>query len=103
VQSLRSTEAKNATVEDLSYAVADAQIDAAKFLASFSDAQRAGLKEYLKKISKANGELTKQSKRLEDSKNDTSAAEKIDRALSEMQASQLAMGTEMGINSERKQ
>jgi hypothetical protein len=85
-------------LDDLSYAIEDAQTDNAKFLASFSDAQRSGLKEYIKKISKANNELTKQSKSLQGSKYEPLTVRKIDRALAEMQTNQVTMGTEMGIS-----
>lgn len=102
VKRLQSGDRKIAEMEDLSFAVTDAQTNNAKFLASFSEAQRSGLKEYIRKITKANGELNKQSKTLGGSKYEPAAVEKIDHALAEMQSNQLAICTEMGITSAEK-
>lgn len=88
----------SSALEDLSFALTDAQIDTGKFLASFSQAQRSGLKEYIRRCAKAKNELSKQDKALEADKLRAATFEKLEHALSEMESCQAAMGNEMGIS-----
>lgn len=89
----------------LTSAVEEAQIDNEHFLQSFSAVQKSGLKNVTKKLGKANSDLTKQSKALTrelehsgiEAKQIAGIAEKLDKALSDFQTKQLAVGTEMGI------
>jgi hypothetical protein len=92
----------------LASALEKAQTDNQDFLQSFSAVQKSGLKEVTKKLGKANSDVTKRSKaltrNLERSRiaeqQISGVAEKLDKALSDLQVRQLAMGTEMGIQSE---
>jgi hypothetical protein len=67
-----------------------------------------GLKEITKKLGKASSDVTKRSKALTwdlersgiAGQQISGVAEKLDKALSDLQARQLAMGSEMGIQSE---
>jgi hypothetical protein len=85
-----------------------AQTDNQNFLRSLSAVQKSGLKEVTKKLDKANADVTKRSKALTGDlerlriagQQISGVAEKLDKALSDLQARQLAMGTEMGIQSE---
>jgi hypothetical protein len=85
-----------------------AQSENRKFLESFSAVQKSGLKEVTRKLDKANSDVTKRSKALtrdlEHSRitgqQISGAAEKLDKALSDLQVRQLAIGKEMGIQSE---
>jgi hypothetical protein len=92
----------------LASALEIAQTDNQNFLQSFSPAQKSGLKEVTKKLGKANSDVTRRNKALtrdlERSRiagqQISGVAEKLDKALSDLQARQLAIGTEMGIQSE---
>lgn len=94
----------------LTSAVEEAQTDNEKFLQSFSVVQKSGLKDVTKRLGKANSDVTKQGKALTrglghsviDGKHIAGVAEKLDKALSDFQAKQLAVGTEMGIQGERR-
>jgi hypothetical protein len=85
-----------------------AQVDNQRFLRTFSGVQKSELKEVTKKLSKANSDVTKESKDLTreversqiTGKQISGIAEKLDVALSDLQARQLAIGNEMGIQSE---
>ena len=96
------------STDPLTGAVEEAQNDTEKFERSFSDVQKSGLKDVTKKLRKANSDVTKQSKALTqgpghskiDSKQIADIAERLDKALSDFQRGQLAVGTEMGIQSE---
>jgi len=96
------------TTDDLAGALDKAQTDNQHFLQSFSDAQKSGLKEITKKLDKANSDVTKRSKALtrdlERSRiagqQISGVAKKLDKALSDFQTRQLAIGNEMGIQSE---
>lgn len=80
---------------DLADALDDAQLDSARFLTGFSAAQKRGLKEFIKRMSKENSEIAKQSKALRASP--PAVVEKLDKTLSELQMNQLAIAKEMGI------
>jgi len=94
----------------LTSAVEEAQTDNEKFLQSFSVVQKSELKDVTKKLGKANSDVTKQGKALTrglghsgiDGKHIAGVAEKLDKALRDFQAKQLAVGTEMGIQGERR-
>ena len=92
----------------LASALEEVQADNQEFLQSFSAVQKSGLKEVTKKLGKANADVTKRNKaltrNLEHSRiagqQISGVAEKLDKALIDLQARQLAMGSEMGIQSE---
>jgi hypothetical protein len=92
----------------LASALEIAQTDNQNFLQSLSAVQKSGLKEVTKKLGKANSDVTKRNQALtrdlERSRiagqQISGVAEKLDKALSDLQARQLAIGTEMGIQSE---
>lgn len=94
--------------EPLTDTVEEAQADSEKFVRSFSEAQKSGLKAVTKKLGKANVEITKQSKALNqrlgqskfDGKQVAGIAEKLDKALGDFQTEQTGLGTEMGIQGE---
>jgi len=96
------------SIDHLASALDRAQTDNQHFLQSLSDVQKSGLKEITKKLNKSNSEVTKRSKPLtRDLERSrivgqqlSGVAEKLDKALSDFQARQLAIGTEMGIQSE---
>jgi len=89
----------------LTSALEEAQTDNERFLQSFSAVQKSGLKGEIKKLGKANSQVTKQSKVLTrglghsgiDGKQIAGVAEKLDKALGQFQTRQLAVGSEMGI------
>jgi hypothetical protein len=90
-------------------AVEEARTDNQNFLQSFSVVQKSGLKEVTKKLRKADSDVTKRSnalaRDLERARiagpHISVAADKLDKALSDFQAKQLAIGIQMGIPSER--
>ena len=92
----------------LASALDEAQTDNEKFLQTFSAVQKSGLKEITKKLGKANSDVTKGSKALTrglerppiGGQQISGVAEKLDKALSDFQARQLAIAKEMGIQSE---
>jgi hypothetical protein len=92
----------------LASALEDAQTDNEKFLQTFSAVQKSGLKEITKKLGKANSDVTKGSKALTRDlerppiagQQLSGVAQKLDKALSDLQARQLAIAKEMGIQSE---
>ncbi len=85
-----------ARAKAVSDAADDAQGDSERFLSSFTDAQKSGLKALAKKARKADSEIMKQSKVLNGSPSHP-AAEKLGKSLQELQESQLAIAKEMGI------
>jgi hypothetical protein len=97
------------STDELASALDKARTDNQKFLQSFSAVQRSGLKEVTKKLDRANSDVASRSKALtRDLERSPIAgqqysgiAEKLDKALGDLQARQLAVGTEMGIQSER--
>ncbi|HTE90690.1 MAG TPA: hypothetical protein VK639_17145 [Terriglobales bacterium] len=92
----------------LASALDEAQTDNQKFLQTFSTVQKSGLKEITKKLGKANSDVTKGSKALTrdlerppiGGQRISGVAEKLDKALGDLQARQLAIAKEMGIQSE---
>ncbi len=93
---------------DLSDAVDEAQTNIQHFVSSFSIAQRSGLKPLIKKLSKADSEVSKQSKALAhelgrsqiDDKELVTVTEKLDKALTGYRAELIDLGKEMGIQLE---
>ncbi len=86
-------------------AVEDAQGGNKYFVKSFTKPQKDGLKELTKKLEKADSELGRQRKaldqRVENPKGDSdglaATADKLEKALAEFQTQQLSLGKEMGI------
>jgi len=86
-------------------AVEDVQGGNKYFVKSFSKPQKEGLKELTKKLEKADSELDKQRKaldqRIEHPKGDSDGiagtADRLEKALAEFLAQQLSLGKEMGI------
>jgi hypothetical protein len=92
----------------LASALEEVQADNQNFLQSFSAVQKSGLQEVTKKLDKANSDVTKRNmaltRNLERSRitgqQISGVAGKLDKALGDLQARQLAIGSEMGIQSE---
>ena len=92
-------------VAALKDAVQDVQGGNKSFVKSFSKSQKSGLKELTKKLDKADSEITKEKKALDqrlglphgDDEGVASMADKMEKALAEFQAQQLNLGKEMGI------
>ena len=92
-------------VASLKDAVEEVQSGNRSFVKSFSKSQKSGLKELTKKLDKADSEITKQKKALDqrlglpqgDDEGVASLADKMEKALAEFQAQQLSLGNEMGI------
>lgn len=86
-------------------AVEDAQGGNKYFVKSFTKSQKDGLKEVTKKLDKADSEVGKQRKILDqqvehpkaDSDGLASTADKLEKALADFQEQQLSLGKEMGI------
>jgi len=93
---------------DLSDAVDETQSNYQRFLGSFSTSQQSGLKPLTKKFSKADSDVAKQGKALTqelsrslvDSSKIANVVKKLDDALGSLQAEQLEIGKEMGIQPE---
>lgn len=89
----------------LNDAVEDARNNNLQFLRTFSASQQSGLKHLTKKLSKADSDVSKQSKALAkelerseiDSKKTADVVQKLDKALTGFQAEQFDIGKEMGI------
>ena len=89
----------------LKSAVEEAQGANQDFVKSFTKSQKAGLKELAKKVEKADSEVGKQWKDLEKQLSGVKAAnegiagsaDKLEKALEELQSQQIELGKEMGI------
>ena len=89
----------------LKSAVEEAQGGNQDFVKSFTKSQKAGLKELTKKVEKADSEVGKQWKDLEKQLSGVKAAnegiagsaDKLEKALEELQSQQIELGKEMGI------
>jgi hypothetical protein len=92
----------------LASALEEVQADNQRFLQSFSAVQKSGLEEVTKELRKDNSDVAKPNKALTRDlersqiagQQISGVAEKLDKALSDLQARQLAIGSEMGIQSE---
>jgi|ERR1700722_901289 len=95
-------------LDDLTIAVAQAQRDNERYLATLSAAQKSLLKDLTKKIGKANSEITKLNKTLDrtrdqkeaDAKQVAGVLEKLGEALNDLGTNQSAIGHEMSIQPE---
>jgi len=93
---------------NLSDSVEEAQSNSQRFVRSFSTPQQSGLKPLIKKLSKADSDVSRQSKGLAqelarseiDHKKIANVVEKLDKALTGFQTEQLEIGKEMGIQPE---
>ncbi len=93
---------------DLNDAVDEARSNNQQFMRTFSASQQSGLKPQTKKLTKADVDVSKQSKALAhelersaiDNTRIASVVEKLDKALTGFQAVQIGIGKEMGIQSE---
>jgi hypothetical protein len=93
------------SADQLTITVGDVQTDNQHFLRGLSSLQKSGLKDATKKLTKADAGVTKQNKALSqhlgrsaiDGKTVATLAEKIDDALSDLEARQRAIAEEMGI------
>jgi len=96
------------STDSLTSAVDDAQSENLQFLQSLSDVQKSGLKDFTKKLGKAASEVTKENQALGrelerlkvDRKQIVEVAKRLDKALSDFQTHQVAIGNEMGIQME---
>jgi hypothetical protein len=90
---------------DLSDALDEAQTKLQQFVGSFSSAQQSGLKPQIKKLSKADSDVSKQSKDLAkelersqiDDKKLVAITEKLDKSLTGFRTELVDLGKEMGI------
>jgi hypothetical protein len=112
LQALLDQAARPGTASELTNrsAILDQGIENARslnklFLAGFSDRQKTGLKETVKKLTKADAELAQQTQALDQQLRDgkatasqfPSSAQSLDHALSAFQNQQIDLGTEMSI------
>ena len=103
-----ATGPNSARYTDLSDTVDEAQTNIQHFVSSFSTAQQSGLKPLIKKLGKADSDLSKQSKALAqelersqiDYKNLVTVTEKLDKALTGFRTELVDLGKEMGIQPE---
>ena len=109
IQPLKNAIAPNSSrYTDLSDALDEAQTNIQRFVGSFSSAQQSGLKPQIKKLSKADSDLSKQSKALAqelersqiDDKKLAAVAEKLDKSLTGFRTELIDLGKEMGIQPE---
>jgi hypothetical protein len=99
-----SADPTNENSTDVSKAVENAGSANRKFLGGFSDAQKSGLKETVKRLEKTDADLVQAGRQLDASvQARTSGAEvsgrveSVDKALKDFSGQQLALGREMGI------
>jgi hypothetical protein len=103
-----ATRPNSSRYTDLSQVVDEAQANVQHFVSSFSTAQQSGLKPQIKKLGKADSDLSKQSKALAqelersqiDYKKLVTVTEKLDKALTGFRAELVDLGKEMGIQPE---
>jgi hypothetical protein len=89
----------------LDQAIESARSSTKRFVDGFSEPQKSGLKEIIKRLTKADSDLEQEEKRLDLTLADAKAAgtelsahtESLDKALGELQDEQLALGREMSI------
>ncbi len=89
----------------LDQAIEQARAGCQNFLASFSSAQKSGLQDVARKLAKADSDLDKQVKTLDqivqtakpESEQVANSAASLDKALASFQGEQLALGREMGV------
>jgi hypothetical protein len=106
-ESAKDGKALSSQIAALKDAVDETQSTQEQFLRSFSNAQKTGLKEFTKKLEKADSAVLKALKTLDEdsgrsninSKQIASSAEKLEQALTSFQSEQHRLGEEMGIQS----
>jgi hypothetical protein len=105
LQKVPASSALSDRAATLDQAIEKVRTGSKNFLASFSSVQRSGLKDIVKKLAKADSDLAKQIKALDqivqtpkpDSEQIANSAANLDKALASFQSEQLALGTEMSI------
>jgi hypothetical protein len=109
IQPLKNAGMPNSSrYSDLSDALDEAQTNIQRFVGSFSSAQQSGLKPQIKKLSKADSDLSKQSKALAqelersqiNDKKLLAVTEKLDKALTGFRTELIDLEKEMGIQPE---
>ena len=109
IQPLKNAIAPNSSrYTDLSDALDEAQTNIQRFVGSFSSAQQSGLKPQIKKLSKADSDVSKQGKSLArelersqiDDKKLAAVTEKLDKSLTGFRTELIDLGKEMGIQPE---
>jgi hypothetical protein len=105
LQKVPASSALSDRAATLDQAIEKVRTGSKNFLASFSSVQKSGLKDIAKKLAKADSDLAKQIKALDqivqtpkpDSEQIANSAANLDKALASFQSEQLALGTEMSI------
>ena len=100
-----SSKVDSSAYAQLSDAVDDARTANRKFVNTFSASQQSGLKPLIKKLSKADVDISKNSKALSqkferseiNGKKVSAMVQKLDRALTDFQIEQTSIGNQMGI------
>jgi len=100
-----SSKVDSSAYAQLSDAVDDARTANRKFVNTFSASQQSGLKPLIKKLSKADVDISKNSKALSqkferseiNGKKVSAIVQKLDRALTDFQTEQTSIGNQMGI------
>lgn len=100
-----SSKVDSSAYAQLSDAVDDARTANLKFVNTFSASQQSGLKPLIKKLSKADVDISKNSKALSqqferseiNGKKVSAMVQKLDRALTDFQTEQISIGNQMGI------
>jgi hypothetical protein len=103
-----TTRPNSSRYTDLSDAVDETQTNIQHFVSSFTTTQQSGLKPQIKKLSKAESDVSKQSKALAkelersqiNDKNLVAVTEKLDKALTGFRTELVDLGKEMGIQPE---
>jgi ATP phosphoribosyltransferase regulatory subunit HisZ len=105
-ESAKDGNALSSQISALKDAVDEAQSSQDRFLRSFSDKQKSGLKDFTKKLEKADSAVLKALKTLDEnsgrpnnSKQIASSADKLEQALTSFQSEQHKLAEEMGIAS----
>jgi len=104
----KAKKADSSRYADFNDAVEEAQSNNRQFVGSFSTPQQSGLKDLIKKLGKADADISKQRKALTqelersqfDGKKIANVVEKLDKTLTGFQTGQLEIGKEMGIQPE---
>src|ERR1700688_657460 len=105
LQKVPASSALSDRAATLDQAIEKVRTGSKNFLASFSSVQKSGLKDIAKKLAKADSDLVKQIKALDqivqtpkpDSEQIANSPANLDKALASFQSEQLALGTEMSI------
>lgn len=100
-----SSKVDSSAYAQLSEVVDDARTANLKFVNTFSASQQSGLKPLIKKLSKADVDIAKNSKALSqqfehseiNGKKVSAMVQKLDRALTDFQSEQISIGIKMGI------